>query len=385
MTSADRLGRVNQVPRASWFAAGPGADQAGSLWSMVAVSLAIHTLVVVVALVGPWRFFARERPQLVSYTVDLVASDRLGGSAAPRSEPGAKPGVALPAPPPKPQARVEAQPASKEPAQPKAPPPPRPAPKGQPAAVQKAPPAPKPKPRAKPEPEPKAEPKPKPKPKPESKPAAPPKPEPKKEPKKEPKPAAPPKPEVPPKAKPQPDPQPKPPAAQRAVAPVADPAPAPEKSASQPQEPEIDPSAARAASAAELRDHHLAAAIERSAVSWAVGVDADDGTGLGGSGGGGVVHGLDFLLYKGVVENEIRQNWAWAGRATDLRALVGFGIQSDGAVTDVEILESSGDPTYDALAIRAVESSDPLPAPPEAYRAEFARYELELRAEDGSR
>ena len=254
--------------------------------------------------------------------------------------------------------------------------------------MQQAPPAPKPAPRAKPKPEPKAEPKPKPEP--ESQPAAPPKPEPKKQPKKqpekqpkkEPEPAAPPKPkpEAPAKAKPQPDSQPKPPAA-----PVADPAPAPEKSASQPQEPEIDPSAARAAIAAELRDQHLAAAIERARSRVSADNEADDGTGLGGSGGGGVVHGLDFLLYKGVVENEIRQNWAWAGRATDLRALVGFGIQSDGAVTDVEILESSGDPTYDALAIRAVESSDPLPAPPEAYRAEFARYELELRAEDGSR
>ena len=93
---------------------------------------------------------------------------------------------------------------------------------------------------------------------------------------------------------------------------------------------------------------------------------------------------LDFLLYKGVVENSIRQNWAWAGQSLQLKVVVGFGIGPDGRIFDVAIVESSGDANYDALALRAVQSSDPLPAPPEQYQAEFSRYELELRADEGT-
>lgn len=144
-----------------------------------------------------------------------------------------------------------------------------------------------------------------------------------------------------------------------------------------------------------MLEEHLAGAIARAqerlnAKNAAQGQPG--GSGLGGTGsgagtggpnpGGGTMQGLDFFVYKGLVENVIRQNWAWAGQNRGLRALVRFGIASDGNILNVEIAESSGDATYDALALRAVESASPLPAPPEMYQNEFARYELELRADD---
>jgi colicin import membrane protein len=399
---------------------------------MLAISFAIHLGAILMLVVSPWDFFRREHPPMVSYTVDLVQSDRLGGSAAPKSPPGAKPGVKLP-----PVAREGAAEKGKKPPQPKPQPKPEPArakaeaekkradqakveaekkqaeqvkaeAAKQQAEQAKAEAAKKKSEQAKAEAAKKqaeqakalalkkkleAEKK-----KAEADAA-------KKAGEAKKAEAAKAEAEAARKREEAAQAEAKKAEAKKAAEKAAAQKVAAEKAAKEKAEKEkaekvaaekaaaekaeadaakaeADAEAAREAIAAKLRDEHLAAAIEKLRGATAAENEVEGGTGLGGTGGGGVVQGLDFLLYKGVVDNTIRQNWAWAGDSAGLKVVVGFGIQADGRIVDLAIVEPSGDASYDNLALRAVQSSDPLPPPPEEYRGEFARYELELRAED---
>ncbi len=101
------------------------------------------------------------------------------------------------------------------------------------------------------------------------------------------------------------------------------------------------------------------------------------GTG-GDGGGGGVLMGLDFIIYKNQVEARIQKNWTWVGANPDLTIRVGFGIGDDGAITDLRVIDRSGDSSFDDSVLRAVRISSPLPAPPAKYRQVFADYVLEF-------
>ncbi|HRP09376.1 MAG TPA: energy transducer TonB [Gemmatimonadales bacterium] len=60
--------------------------------------------------------------------------------------------------------------------------------------------------------------------------------------------------------------------------------------------------------------------------------------------------------YLGRIVTEIRRRWvAPAGSAARLRAEVGFIINRDGTVTDVEMIKRSGNRVFDANALGAVE------------------------------
>lgn len=101
--------------------------------------------------------------------------------------------------------------------------------------------------------------------------------------------------------------------------------------------------------------------------------------GVGGDGGGGgVLTGLDFIIYKNQVEAIIKKNWTWVGANPDLTIRVGFSIGPDGEISDLHVVGRSGDTSYDEAVVRAIRISSPLPAPPEKYRQTFANYVLEF-------
>lgn len=320
----------------------------GGLGWMILVSAVLHAVVVGLAATLPSTLRDRS-PSLVSYTVDLVAPDRLGGTNMPGPQPpGAPPKVAA-APPP--AAAVEKPaPAAPEPAKWELKP-------AEPARSRE-----EPGPKAEPEAEKRAEPR-----------TAPvkvgarkepaPKPEPKPAPKKEEAPAA------------------------RAAAPKPPASPqAPVRTQAQP---DLSPQEARAAIAARLREERIAAAVKRaqqrlqqSPVAAAGTGDRDSPASVGpGEGSGGILKGLEWLMYKNRVETLIRDNWVWTGADKGLEATVRFGITETGEVVDVRIEKPSGDPSYDASVERAVRMTSPLPPPPEAYRADFRDYELTFNAE----
>ena len=101
--------------------------------------------------------------------------------------------------------------------------------------------------------------------------------------------------------------------------------------------------------------------------------------GIGGDGGGGgILTGLDFIIYKNQVEAIIKKNWTWVGANPNLTIQVGFQISDDGQIANLRVVASSGDASYDESVMRAIRISNPLPAPPEKYRQTFANYVLEF-------
>jgi len=106
------------------------------------------------------------------------------------------------------------------------------------------------------------------------------------------------------------------------------------------------------------------------------------GIGGEGPGGGGSVRGLEFVVYYNQMLSRIKDHWTWVGTRADLRVTIHFSILPSGEITNIRLMERSGDQTFDASVERAVRSAGPLPAPPEAYRNEFADVELTFRPAD---
>ncbi len=98
--------------------------------------------------------------------------------------------------------------------------------------------------------------------------------------------------------------------------------------------------------------------------------------------GGGVVKGMDFIVYQNRMLSTIKDNWAWVGQRSNLRVVVHFNIKDNGEIAGLRIVQPSGDPSYDESVLRAVKKSSPLPAPPESVRQDFADVELSFRPKD---
>ncbi len=349
------------------------------LWWMVLASGGMHVAVFVLLLLIP-SSFVHHPGALVSYTVDLVAPDKVGGT---NLVPGGK-------------GRIEAAPLAPAPP-PAAPPapkiePPKPAP---PKIVEAKPPEVKPEPQ-KPAPE-------KPAPQEVAGKPEPPKPEEKPEPKSKEDEAAvalkvktvgPPPAPTAVKAAPSP-------AVKAAPSPKAKPAPSPkvvakvEAAKVRPAPPpKVDPEAAKKAAAeaaARQRDERILAAVKRVEQSGARGggTGAKSGEQPGGplsvgpgQGAGGTVIGLEYQLYYNALINRLKQSWAWAGANRSLEAVVRFSITENGDVVDVRITRASGDPSYDLSVERAVKAVNPLPPPPDAYRKEFSDVEITFSPEN---
>ena len=98
--------------------------------------------------------------------------------------------------------------------------------------------------------------------------------------------------------------------------------------------------------------------------------------------GGGIVKGVEFLIYRNRMLYLIRERWTWVGERTDLEVTVRFGIQESGEIVGLRVLRASGDPSYDDSVFRAVTKASPLPPPPESYRKDFMDVELTFRPKD---
>ena len=391
------------------------------LVATIVVSALIHAGAIGLLITIPGRFLS-DPQQLQSYTVDLIAPNVVGGTnlvagAGPKpAPPAAEVGPVVP--PAAESKTVGAQAALPKPPKssaqgPQAPPPAaaKPEPKPEPPKPEPA----KAKPIAEAKPPPRAEPPPKTK-------ADPPKlPVKSADSKAKPlKPAA--KAEQVSKAKAEPPPKPKP-AQTKPVAKAEPPAkpdtkpnaeakanaeakPKPDVKAKAEAKPKpVDP----AAKAAEQRDQAINAAVERRAAEAAQATKADKQiaaavqrraaqvekggggavAGIGGpissgpgSGAGGTPTDLQFVLYHGRMIERIKSAWAWTGADRSLSVVIQFNLAPDGQVRNVRTIQSSGDPSYDASAERAVRAVNPLEPVPDKYRDDFATIELTFRASD---
>ena len=68
--------------------------------------------------------------------------------------------------------------------------------------------------------------------------------------------------------------------------------------------------------------------------------------------------------YAELIRQRLTQNWRAAGLGTGLPVIVNFNILRDGSIREVKVFQSSGNPSIDNTALRAVYDSNPLPPLP---------------------
>ena len=100
--------------------------------------------------------------------------------------------------------------------------------------------------------------------------------------------------------------------------------------------------------------------------------------GAPGQGGGGVVRGLEFIMYTEQVKRRVKESWIVTEKKPGLTATVRFGVQPDGEVFAIELVKRSGDRAFDESVVRAVNKANPLPPPPQTYQQEFATQKVEV-------
>ncbi|MGH7964876.1 MAG: cell envelope integrity protein TolA [Candidatus Binatia bacterium] len=179
--------------------------------------------------------------------------------------------------------------------------------------------------------------------------------------------------------------------------------PAVEKAAAKPPEKKTEPRKAETpppSQSPEERDEQIISAVERIRAVERVRAQVregernrqenalEDGPGVGsgpatlggapGEGGGGVVRGLEFIMYTDRVKRRVKESWIVAEAKPGLTATVRFGIMPDGKVFSIELMQPSGDGAFDQSVLRAVRAADPLPPPPQMYQQEFATQKVEV-------
>lgn len=146
----------------------------------------------------------------------------------------------------------------------------------------------------------------------------------------------------------------------------------------------------------ELREKLIQSALERvreraesgkkkePGAALSAGPAEGEGAAAIGSGGrgGGIVKGVEFIVYYNQMRRLIRERWTWVGKRSDLEVTVRFGIQENGEIVGLKIVQGSPDPSYDDSVMRAVRRAAPLPPPPESYRKDFMDVELTFRPKD---
>jgi protein TonB len=100
---------------------------------------------------------------------------------------------------------------------------------------------------------------------------------------------------------------------------------------------------------------------------------APTGKPQGSSAFGSQIAGLDnpdfkFGYYIDGLLSAIDSKWVRPPLGNDVQAVIGFRIQRDGSITDLEVTRSSGYNSFDLAALRAVQNASPFPPLPRAYR-----------------
>lgn len=98
--------------------------------------------------------------------------------------------------------------------------------------------------------------------------------------------------------------------------------------------------------------------------------------GEAGEGGGGIVRGLEFIMYTQQLQQRVQESWIVTEKRPGLVATVSFKIEPDGAVQEMELSSTSGDIAFDQSVLRAVRKAAPFPPPPASYAEEFAAQKI---------
>jgi len=89
---------------------------------------------------------------------------------------------------------------------------------------------------------------------------------------------------------------------------------------------------------------------------------------------------LGYNYYLAQMLDKIAQNWEdpYAARPTAFRTTVMFVIERDGTLSEIRVEKGSGDRTYDASCLRAVQVTEKLPPLPPEFTAPRLKIHLEF-------
>ncbi len=108
------------------------------------------------------------------------------------------------------------------------------------------------------------------------------------------------------------------------------------------------------------------------------------GSSLGTSAFGAAVGGLDnpdfvYGYYVDQMLAMIGSQWKRPPLGADIEAIIHFRIHSDGHISDVRVLQSSGYNSYDLAGLRAIQLAAPFPKLPQSFRHKSLGVNLILR------
>lgn len=97
------------------------------------------------------------------------------------------------------------------------------------------------------------------------------------------------------------------------------------------------------------------------------------GARIGGSGGGGgTLAPYAKVAYQNELQAHVKSGWRWMQRSDRLRTLVRVRISPTGDISEVRILEGSGNSNFDDSVVRAVKKASPVPPAPREFYSDFA-------------
>ncbi len=103
--------------------------------------------------------------------------------------------------------------------------------------------------------------------------------------------------------------------------------------------------------------------------------------GPGGS-GGGIQASPEFIAYRNVITNQVRNSWTWVGKRSDLKVEVNLSIKDNGEIASMRLVGTSGDRSFDDSVLRAIKRASPLPPPPEMFRKDFSDVNVRFSSKD---
>jgi TonB family protein len=78
------------------------------------------------------------------------------------------------------------------------------------------------------------------------------------------------------------------------------------------------------------------------------------------------------VAYQNELQAHVKSGWRWMQRSNHLRTLVEAKIRPDGEITNVQVLQGSGNSNFDDSVVRALKKASPAPPPPREFYADFA-------------
>jgi TonB family protein len=96
------------------------------------------------------------------------------------------------------------------------------------------------------------------------------------------------------------------------------------------------------------------------------------------------IQDFPFTYYLNLLRYRVRENWyppyQESGEASKISVVVGFRVERQGKITQINVETSSGKFLFDQAAVRAVSTAGPLPPLPDEYLNETLTVHIEFEA-----